>query len=526
MNTSYMTTGRLQLPYHGLADRPALSVENEATWTYRELEEHANQYANGLLDLGVGRGDRVGILLYNSLEYWGLYLGATRIGAVAVRLNWRLAADELSYALSDSGCTVLCFHAPFGDAIEKIRDETTVREYIAFPFEASSDVTWARDRGHFDTASTATPDVNEPASDDLAMIMYTSGTTGRPKGATWTHANTMWLSAMQVMLWHYTQDTVTMTSGPLYHVSSFEDLAVPTLVMGGHTIMTKSTGFSIERVLEVLVQQRVTDTLLYPFMIYELLRVPNLNGYDLTRLKRIVTGGSAIMPWAVREMREKLPAVELVPGFGLTEGGAISTVSALEYLEKYPDSVGRPIPLTEVRVVRDDGGDAEVDEDGEVWVRSPAVSDGYWQKPDETAATFVDGWCKTGDAGRVNSDGLLTLTGRKKDMIKTGGENVYPAEIESILTDHPHVVEAAVIAVPDPRFQEAVCAVIVADDASAISAEDVQEYCRERLAGYKKPRHVVFVEELPRNAAGKILKFELRELYASLGAPEGSIPTT
>jgi fatty-acyl-CoA synthase len=521
VNTGFLTAGQLQLPRRNRADRPAISMEDGTSWTYRQLHDQVNRYAVTLVELGVKKGDRVGILLYNSLEYWAAYLAATRLGAIAVRLNWRLSGEELGYALNDSGCSVLCLHDTFVPAIEPIRAQVPVQSFVCFAYDGTGSPEWAIDQDKFDSADPAELTVEEPALDDPAMLMYTSGTTGRPKGALWTHGNTLWLGAMQIMQWQYTEDTVTMTSGPLYHVSSFEDLAVPTLMMGGHTVLTKSGGFSIERVLQVLANRAVTDTLLQPMMIYELLRVPKLESYDLSKLRRIATGGSAIMPWAVREIQQKLPSVELVPGYGLTEGGAIATVSALRYLESNPDSVGKPMPMTEVRIVRDDGTAAAVDEDGEVWVRSPAVSQGYWGKAAETAETFVDGWCKTGDAGHVDQEGLLTLTGRKKDMIKTGGENVYPAEIEAVLSDHPNILEAAVIAVPDARFQEAVCAVVVIDGAEPLSAEDVRSYCQQRLAGYKKPRYVVFADELPRNLAGKILKFELRQQYAVLGTEEG-----
>jgi fatty-acyl-CoA synthase len=357
-----------------------------------------------------------------------------------------------------------------------------------------------------------------PQLDDAAMLMYTSGTTGRPKGALWTHGNTLWIAAMEATHWQYSSSTVAMTTGPLYHVGGFEDLLLPALYSGGHAVMSRSTGFSVERALDVIEQHGVTDCFLFPVMIYDAVNLPNISARNLSSLRRIVTGGSPILPWAVRKLGEVLPEVGLNIAYGLTEGGAITSAMDPKFAEQHPDCVGRPLPLTEVRIVKDDGSEAPPGEDGEVWVRSPSVSSEYWNKPEESAKTFVDGFCRTGDAGAIVGPGLLKITGRKKDMILSGGENIYPAEIEAILTEHEAIKDAAVIGVPDARFHEAVCAVLTRQPGTEISEDEVIAYCRQRLAGYKKPRHVVFVDELPRNPTGKVLKYVLRDEYRHLGS--------
>ena len=500
------------------AVRPALSIENGVTWSYAQLHECSNKYANALRQLEVDRGDRVGMLLFNSLEYWALYLAITRLGAIAVRINFRLAPTELRYILQDAGCKVVCFHDSLGSGLGAIRQDVPVRAHVCFSYESADDLRWAVPEAFMNDASSAEPAVSDaPGLDDVAMIMYTSGTTGRPKGAVWTHGNTLWFGAMQAMQWAYSSSTVAMTSGPFYHVGAFEDLLLPALMVRGHAVITRSRGFSIDRFADVLIGRQVTDVLAYPFMIYDLLQEPKLAEYSFGALRRVVTGGSPIAGWAVKELRRRMPDVQLVQTYGLTEGGGITTAMPDGEGWTRPDSVGRALPLTEIQIVSDDGAPVPPGAMGEVLVRSPSVSAGYWERPEESAQTFDRDWCRTGDLGTITSGGYLTITGRKKDMIKSGGENIYPMEIEAVLAEHPDVQEAAVIGVPDPKYIEAVCAVVVARRGASLTEEEVVEHCRAHLAGYKKPRYVICVDALPKTASGKVQKYLLRESYASLG---------
>jgi fatty-acyl-CoA synthase len=525
MNIGFITTGLRQPLQLHLLDRPAISLEDRETLSYRELDERVDRYANGLLALGAEPGDRIAILLYNSLAYWTLYLAITRIRAIAVRLNFRLAGDELAYALSDSGTSILCLHDSFAATIAGVREGLGLREAVCFPRDCEAPPPWARPASVLEEAAAGPPPGPPATLEDPAMLMYTSGTTGRPKGALWTHGNTVAYAGQQIMFWGYDEDTVSMTTGPLYHVGAFENLSLPALFSRGRTILTGSGGFSIERAMAVIERMGVTDTLLYPFMIYDLLQHPSFGEYDLSSLKRIVTGGSPIVQWAVEQLQRDLPGVDLVPTYGLTEGGAISTGGHPPGSTwDHPDSVGRPIPLTEVRIVGPDGEDVAAGESGEIWVRSPGVAREYWGKPEASAETFIDGWCVTGDLGRVDADGFLVITGRAKDMIKSGGENIYPVEIEQTLTRHPAIEDAAAIGVPDPRYQETVCAVVVPKRGETISEEEVVAHCVAHLASYKKPRHVVIVDELPRTASGKVLKYVLRERYEALGSHRAAVP--
>ncbi|HWM35295.1 MAG TPA: AMP-binding protein [Pseudolysinimonas sp.] len=496
-------------------DRLAVALEGGEEWTYRELAAHAHRYAHVLQRAGVVAGDRVAMLLYNSLEYWALYLAITRLGAIAVRVNFRLAPPELDYVLSDSGAAVVCLHDDFADAVAGIRDPSGAIRYLGFPHGGETPPAWLEPFAGLDGyQETGDVDVPVPDAGAAAMIMYTSGTTGRPKGAVWTHGNSLWFAVAQALEWKYDRTTVAMTTGPLYHVGAFEDLLLPALVSRGTAVITRSGGFDIERMMTVLAERRVTDTLIYPFMIYEMLSHPRLGEFDLSALRRITTGGSAIATWAVEAMLERLPGVDLIPTYGLTEGGGIATIMpSVQGTQRHPDSVGKPLPFTEVRVAGPTGEEVARDEVGEVWVRSPSVSREYWGKPEASAETFVDGWCRTGDLGRVTPDGFLVLAGRQKEMIKSGGENIYPLEVENALTLHDEIVDAAVIGVPDERFQEAVCAFVVLTPGSSLTVDDIIEHSRTRLASYKKPRHVFIVDELPRTPSGKVTKYVLRERF-------------
>jgi fatty-acyl-CoA synthase len=293
------------------------------------------------------------------------------------------------------------------------------------------------------------------------------------------------------------------------------------LLLHGTGVITSSGGLTIERIVNAIRDVGVTHVLLYPFALYDLLRKDDLDVADLASLKVIMCGGDVVQPWALKAVDAKLPAVELLQGYGLTEAGSLIAVLDHEYRLQHPTSTGRPIPLTQIRTMLPGGEQAGPNEVGEVWVRSPAISGVYWNLPDESAETFVDGWCRTGDLGRVTLDGFLELTGRLKDMIRSGGENIYPAEVEAVISEHPQVAAVALVAVPDPKFLEVGCAVVKLADPQADPAEveqTLRAYVNEQLARYKCPRYYAFVDEIPLNAAGKVEKKLLRERYATLGS--------
>jgi fatty-acyl-CoA synthase len=516
MDLSWITAAATaQLPV-GDPAAIAFSLESDRSITYGELLELQNRYANGLLDLGVEPGDRVGILQFNCVEYVALYFAIARIGAIAVRLNFRLTTSELEFALDDSGCSVVCLQSEFLERLEPVRESVGVREWLVFGQEAASLPAWARAAEEFERKSTVEPAVPRPAASAPVMLMYTSGTTGFPKAAVWTHETAIGCATGQTIKFSYGPHTVAMTTGPLYHAGAFETLLLPALLARGRAICTRSGGFDIERVIEVAEREGVTDIMLYPFMVYDLMRLPELDGARLPALRRIITGGDPIMPWALDAARGRFPDVEIMQGYGLTEGTQSTCLDGVDGA-RHPDSIGRPFPLKEVKVVREDDTLAATDEVGEILIRGPGTCRSYWRREEETARTFTpDGWLRTGDVGRV-SDGLLFLAGRKKDMIRSGGENISPAEVEQVLTSHWAIADAAVVAVPHSRYLEVGCAVLVLAPGAELSDAEVVAYCRERIAAYKCPKHVVRVDGLPRNASGKVLKGELRKRYRPLG---------
>ena len=497
----------------------AISLEGHDSWTYGELRAERDRYARGLLALGVQRGDRVGLLLSNCLEYTALYFAVMRIGAIAVRLNFRLAAPELAYALEDSGTTILCLHATYVERIEAIRESGPVRAHVVLADGSGPAPSWAVDAAQLEGAGVALPDQGAQP-DDPAVLMYTSGTTGFPKAAVWLSSTCVSCATMQATKWAYDESTVVLTTGPLYHAGSLEHMVVPALLRRGHAVYMASGGFSVGRMVAAIERWGVTDLALSPFMLYDLMRMGAL-AERATTLRRVVCGGDSIMPWAIAAFAEQLPHVGLIQGYGLTEATSVMTLDPGD-LAAHPDSVGKPMPLHECRVVRDHGTQTEPGEVGEIYLRGPAVCAGYWGRPDATAEAFVDGWLRTGDLGHVSADGFLTISGRKKDMYRSGGENVYPAEVEGVITRHPAIADAAVVGVPDERYLEVGCAILVAST-EPVSDAELTGWCRKQLAGYKCPKYVVWVDELPRTPSGKVLKHVLRDRYRELGASPTSI---
>jgi long-chain acyl-CoA synthetase len=485
--------------------------------TFAEMDERSSRVAAALADDGVGSQERVAFLDKNGPEYFEVLFGGGKVNAVNVAVNWRLAPPEIEYIIDDAEAKLLFVGPEFVDALDQISFQT-VKKIIVLGDGDDRDGRYQR---YEEWVSAQPPEdpMAEVADEDVAMQLYTSGTTGLPKGAMLVNSNFSVLGPYVSPQWGLDETSVNVVCMPLFHIGG-SGWALVGIWNGCHSLLFRE--FVPPEILAALEEHRVTNALFVPAMLQFLTAMPGAAERDYSSLRSIVYGASPITEDVlVRSM--KTFGCPFVQVYGLTETtGAITQLDAADHdpagaRAHLLRSAGRPYPHVEVRIVDlASGKDCGPGEVGELWTRSAQNMAGYWHKPDATEAVFTDdGWFKTGDAGYLDDEGFVFLTDRVKDMIVSGGENVYPAEVESALSAHPAVADLAVIGVPDERWGEVVKAVVVLaeghDEASAAPA--ILDYARERLAGFKCPRSVDFVDELPRNPSGKLLKREIRAPY-------------
>ncbi len=475
-------------------------------FTNSEVNARSNRVANALTESGVKKGDRVALLMMNSAEFIESFFAAGKIGVVVVPLNWRLVPDELEFILSDAGASVMLFGADFADTALELRSRATtdIATWIQLggqPIDGVADFDeWTA------AASDLEPEV-QASGDDLLFIMYTSGTTGLPKGVMQTHHNVFWATLTIASTSDFRKGDTFLNSLPLFHVGAL----VPVLVcVYSATSIVLLRAFDPVQAWELIRDEQVTTTLMVPAMLQFMLGVHSPAEHDTSSLRWCLSGAAPV-PVSLIEDYDALD-IEIQQIYGLTEAGGpacqISSIDAAEHV----GSTGKAFYFTEVRVVRPDGTDCEPDEAGEVIVRGEHVMPGYWNRPDATAEAIRDGWLHTGDVATMDADGFITIVDRIKDMLISGGENVYPAEIENVLLSHPKIADAGVIGIPSDRWGESPMAVVVAADAS-VTADEIIEFTSGKLAPFKSVKAVEFVDELPRNPSGKILKRELREQF-------------
>jgi fatty-acyl-CoA synthase len=485
-------------------DRPAVAF-GETELTFGELNRRTNRLANGLAGLGVRKGDRVAVLLMNCHQYYELLFACAKLGALIVTVNYRLVADEVRHVLDDSRPSVFV-HGP---------EFTAIADELCPAGSPVTTVLLGQDAERLTYDEIAAAADAEPAVevglDDPLIIMYTSGTTGRPKGAVLTHANVLYTSFNQMADWGMGAADRCLVVAPLYHVGGLLVLSFPCLHAGGSVRIHGS--FDPGDVLRDIHEHRITTIFLAPTMWNMLLQREDLAAYDVSSVRLGCSGGEAL-PVAVMQRLTDLFGADFTDGYGLTEASSCSTVLRAEHVIAKTGSVGMPFLHNAVRVVDDEDRDVPVGETGEIIQSGPTVMQGYWERPDATAQALRGGWLRTGDVGRFDEDGFLYVVDRKDDMIVSGAENVYPAEVEQVLYRHPAVLEAAVIGLPDERWGQAVTAVVVLRPGAAAAPEEISEFCRGKVAGYKRPRRVEVVEALPRNASGKVLKRVLRDRWA------------
>ena len=488
-------------------DRIALIDENRRI-TYAEFDRRTDQLAWALRELGVRQGDRVAALLVNSAAFLETMFATAKIGAVFVPINFRLSAPEVAYLLADSGAEVFVWSGHLSRLARAAVAGEGVRVRVRVvvggePADGETDFEQALTSGEPRALG-----INVDGS-DLSCLMYTSGTTGRPKGAMLTHDNHLW-NAINTLIGHgLREDDRTVTVMSLFHIGGLGSHTLPLLYLGGTVALLSA--FEPLQTLTTMAREHATVQILVPAMWAALMTVPDFESYDLSALKLAVTGG-APCPLPVLEyfQGKGLPFRE---AFGMTETAPAVTILDADHMKDKNGSIGRPLFHVETRIVDEDDRDMPIGDVGELVVRGPNVFAGYWGMPDATAEAFRGGWFHTGDMGRIDTEGYITLVDRKKDMIITGGENVYPIEVEQVLCRHPAVREVAVVGVPHPKWGETPIAVVALKHGPQLAADELIGYARERLAHFKCPTQVEYVPELPRNATGKVLKTTLRKQY-------------
>lgn len=508
VHLSRNTFGILERAVRSSRRRDVAFVYEGEERTFELLHDRALRVAAGLAREGIGRGDRVAVLLGNGHEWPEVFFGLAALGAVCVPVNVLLQPAEVVHVLadSDSRCLVVDRRA------EKILPELDFLPEVVVTVGEVEVGAGARAVSYEEMAQLPPARLAGPSLDDLAILYYSSGTTGLPKAACHTHDGILWNSFHQIPDLRITRDDVYLVVPSLSWAAGFHDLTLALAWLGGRSVMMPTGGATPERITSCIESYGATHALLVPTLLRQYLESPEL----LERLRRstlrwVISGAEAVPRPTIEAIAAELPDCRVLQGYGLSEFPTVATALQPEEAIPRAGTAGRPCSITTLAIRRDDGEIVDVGE-GEVLLRSPATMREYFNRPEETEAAFADGWLHTGDLGVVDEDGFLTITGRKKDMIISGGLNVYPKEVEEVLYRLPGVVEASVVGVPDERWGEAAVAVIVGTaDPDAVGRE-----CARLLASYKRPRAVLVREEpLPRNSTGKVLKRELRPWAAA-----------
>ena len=483
-------------------------LETGATLTYAALDARVERAVSFLrATVGELAGERISTLQRNRSDRLVLQLACARVGAVYAPLNWRLAAPEIAFLVKDAAPRLLVHDTEFEPLLAEVERAEGLIVLSVGP-----------DRDEFDAALAAAP---EPAprrgpalidADAPSIMLYTSGTTGRPKGVLFTERNAYYSTVNFSLGSQVDSETVFLCEPPLFHTAALVAVSRSTLFHGGTLLI--ATQFDPVETFKRLTDPElgVTNYFCVPQMARMLRNAPGFDGKKMAKLRSIISGGA---PHAAADVRRWVEdGVRMLDGFGMSEVGSATSmpVDDFETLMAKAGSCGVPLLVTQLRVVDAEGADVPQGEVGELWLRSPTLGPGYWNRPDATEESRTpDGWFKTGDAGRLDEDGFLYLVDRLKDMYISGGENVYPAEVEAAIAEMAGIGDVAVIGVPDERWGETGCAVVALQEDQELTAEAILAHCAPRLARFKQPTHVVFVSDLPRNATGKVLKFELRK---------------
>ncbi len=468
--------------------------------SYGDLRSRAQQLATGLRELGLSEGDRVASMLYNRGEVFELYFACAYAGLTFVPINFRMAPSELAAILTDCQAKVLF--------TSKEIEGTCAAAMHSMPASPRTVVLEDEDPGREYGNLLGTP-IEQSRHTAVQLILYTSGTTGSPKGVPFTHSGVLWNAFEESALCRIDDRTRMLITAPLYNTAGINEFSIPTLFSGGTVAIMPSRGWSADRMSDHIHKWQIDHCLIFPSMMAPMLEADDRAKLPIGRLRHVLTGGENCPPRLLADFQKRWPAVNVIVGYGSTECGLVSAIEG-EEIGRRPGSVGRVVPGHRVEIRGADGKPVTMGEIGEVWVASPAAINGYWEAPELSADVIRDGWVRSGDLARVDLEGFLYIEGRTKDLVISKGQNIYPAEVENALMRIDDIIDAAVIGLPDEEYGEAVCAVVVLDRTSRLTEQDILDQLRGEIASYKRPRRVLFRDQLPRNATQKVLKTELR----------------
>ncbi|MBW1802859.1 MAG: long-chain-fatty-acid--CoA ligase [Deltaproteobacteria bacterium] len=508
----------LRVNAHRFRGRIAHRDERRAL-TFEQVNRRANALIRALMDMGLKKGDHIAVLLYNCVEYEELLFALPKAGFIIVTLNYRLIGRELEYILSDSEACALIYDAALDATVEDIRPHLElVKHYIVVDRSGGSKAEALDYEKLIQSSSDA--EISVPVTEsDTAFILYTSGTTGLPKGAMLTHKNLMTNLFSTMFELQIGSDDKIFNVPPLYHCAG-QNMSMAYFFYGCEIVTIKQ--FDPEPLLETIKAERPNILHLVPAMQNMIINHPDIGGYDFSFVDLMLYGASSIMKSQLKQSIDVF-GCKFMQCAGQTEASPVLTmlrpedhvIDGPEHMVRRLGSAGKEVKLTEVKIVDPEGNELPPNVPGEEIARGDNVMKGYWKLPEATAETVVDGWLHTGDICLKDEHGFIYYKDRIKDMICRGGENIYPREVEEVIASHPSVREVAVIGIPDERLQEEIMAVIAPVKGEMPSEKDIIRLCEENLARFKKPRHMAFVDELPKNASGKILKRELKKAYGS-----------
>lgn len=501
-----------------LSKRADLTPDREAfydlvsgvRYSYKELDERANCAANFLYErYGVRKGDRVSILAHNSIAYVDLLFGLGKIGAIFAPLNWRLTSRELTYIVNDCQPKVLVVGPEFASVFDEMKESIQLKNVLSLE---EADIPAAESyEGSLSQASVLEPERPPIGEDDGYCILYTSGTTGRPKGAVLPHRQILWNAINTVISWGLCERDVSPILTPMFHSGGLFVFLVPLFYAGGRIVMARS--FDPDASLQLIMDERCTVILGVPTLFQVWMNSPRFEDADFSYVHFFISGGAPCPPTLI-EAWSKAKGVIMRQGYGLTEVGVNCFSMTDEDALRKMGSVGKPIFHSQMRLADVDGKDVAVGETGELIIKGPHVCAGYWNNPAATSESLHNGWFHTGDMARMDEEGYFYIVGRFKDMIISGGENVYAAEVEAIFREHACVQDAALIGQPDEKWGEVGLMIVACKPDQTVTAEELLQFCQRHLANYKIPKRIEFVESLPYSPYGKVMKAELRKLFA------------